>query len=190
MKKFSIIITLMFVSVLGYSQSVFDKYEDVEGVTSVIVNQKMFSMIASMGIDLDDAQAQESLNMIKKITGMKVFTTGDDKVSADMLSTVNSYLKTSNLQELMRVKDGEQTVKFYVKEGKDENHVKELLMFMSGLKELTKNQEININGKNRQVETVLLSLTGEIDLRKIGEITNGMNVPGGDQLKKVNKKSN
>lgn len=79
---------------------------------------------------------------------MKVFTTGDDKVSADMLSTVNSYLKTSNLQELMRVKDGEQTVKFYVKEGKDENHVKELLMFMSGLKELTKNQEININGKN------------------------------------------
>lgn len=189
MKKFTIILALILVPVLGFSQSIFDKYEDVEGVTSVIVNQKMFSMIASMGINLDDAEAQETLDMIKKISGMKVFTTSDEKVSADMLTTVNSYLKTSNLQELMRVKDGEQTVKFYVKEGKDENHVKELLMFMSGLKELTKNQEITINGKKREVETVLLSLTGDIDLRKIGEITNGMNVPGGDQLKKVNKKS-
>ena len=190
MKKITIILALILIPVLAISQNVFDKYEDVEGVTSVIVNKKMFSMLASMGINLDDPEVQETLDMIKKIDGMKVFTTGDEKVSSDMLATVNSYLKTSNLQELMRIKDGEQTVKFYVKEGKDENHVKELLMFMSGLKELTKNQDININGKKREVETVLLSLTGEIDLRKIGEITNSMNVPGGDQLKNVKKKSN
>jgi hypothetical protein len=70
-----------------------------------------------------------------------------------------------------------------------ENHVKELLMFMTGMNELTKNSDVNINGKKLEVETVLLSLTGDIDLRKIGEITNGMNVPGGDQLKKVKKSS-
>ena len=84
-------------------------------------------MLASIDIDLDDKEDQEFLEMAKKITGLKVFTTGDEKVSSDMKSTVTNYLKSANLEELMRFKDGEQTVKFYVREGKDENHVKELL---------------------------------------------------------------
>lgn len=189
MKKISFILAFILMPILASAQSVFDKYEDVKGVTSVVVNQKMFSMIASMGVNLVDAEAQEYLDMVKKITGMRVFSTGDAKVSADMLATVDGYLKTSSLQELMRVKDGEQNIKFYVKEGKDENHVKELLMFMTGLNELTKNQDVNVNGKKLEVETVLLSLTGDIDLRKIAEITNGMNVPGSDKLKKVKKSS-
>jgi hypothetical protein len=90
----------------------------------------------------------------------------------------------------MRIKDGEQTVKFYVKEGKDDNHVKELLMFVNGLKEVTKGQDITINGKKREIETVILSLTGDIDLRQVSKLTNKMNVPGGDQLKKVGDKKN
>ena len=126
--------------------------------------------------------------MAKKITGLKVFTTGDEKVSSDMKSTVTNYLKSANLEELMRFKDGEQTVKFYVREGKDENHVKELLMFITGLKELTEGQNIEINGKKREFETLILSLTGDIDLRQISKITNKMDVPGGDNLKKAGEK--
>jgi hypothetical protein len=42
-------------------------------------------------------------------------TTGDEKISADMNSTFSGYLKNSNLQELMLIKDGEQNVKFYLK---------------------------------------------------------------------------
>ena len=72
---------------------------------------------------------------------------------------------------------------------KDDNHVKELLMFVNGLKELTKGQDITINGQKREIETVLLSLTGDIDLRQISKLTNKMNMPGGDQLKKVNEKN-
>lgn len=172
---------------VSFGQSAFDKFEDQEGVTSVVVNQKMFKMLATMGIDLDDNDAQEFVNMAKNITGFKVFTTGDERISADMNATVNKYLKSSSLEELMRIKDGAQTVNFYVKEGKDENHVKELLMFISGLKELTKGQDIEINGKKRDIETVILSLTGDIDLRQISKLTSQMNMPGGDQLKKINK---
>ena len=62
-------------------------------------------------------------------------------------------------------------------------------MFVNGLKELTKGQDININGEKREIETVLLSLTGDIDLRQISKLTNKMNVPGGDQLKKVGDKN-
>ena len=100
-------------------------------------------MLATMDVDMDDPEAQEFMEMAKKITGFKVFTTGDDKVSADMKATVDKLSKVFELEELMRLKDGEQTVKFYVKEGKDENHVKELLMFITGLKEMTEGQDID-----------------------------------------------
>jgi hypothetical protein len=125
--------------------------------------------------------------MAKKITGLKVYTTGSENTSADMNSTVKSYLGSSKLEELMRMKDGNQTVNFYVKEGKDENHVKELLMVINGLKELTKGEDIKINGKKREFETVVLSLTGDIDLRQISKMTEKMNVPGGEQLNKAGK---
>ena len=184
-KKLILITALLLTPVLTFAQGVFDKYEDVEEVSSFVINQKAFRMLATIDMDMDDPEAQELMEMIKKITGLKVFTTGDDKVSADMKSTVNSYLKKSKLEELMRFKDGDQTVKFYVKEGKDENHVKELLMFMTGLKELTEGQDIEINGEKRVFETVVLSLTGDIDLRQVSKITNTMNIPGGEQLKKA-----
>jgi hypothetical protein len=189
MKKLVVIFAIALAPVVTFGQSVFDKFEDMDGVTSVIVNQKMFKMLMDLQIQTDDPEAQEMIDMVGKITGLKVLTTGDDKISAEMNSTFNSYLKSSNLQELMRIKDGDQTVKFYVKEGKDDNHVKELLMFVNGLKELTKGQDININGEKREIETVLLSLTGDIDLRQISKLTNKMNVPGGDQLKKVGDKN-
>ncbi|MAX71100.1 MAG: hypothetical protein CMC76_08375 [Flavobacteriaceae bacterium] len=188
MKKVVIIAALLLVPLATFAQGVFDKFEDIEGVSSFVINQKMFRMLASIDIDLDDKEDQEFLEMAKKITGLKVFTTGDEKVSSDMKSTVTNYLKSANLEELMRFKDGEQTVKFYVREGKDENHVKELLMFITGLKELTEGQNIEINGKKREFETLILSLTGDIDLRQISKITNKMDVPGGDNLKKAGEK--
>lgn len=188
MKKLIIITALLLMPILTFGQGVFDKFEDDPEVSSMVINQKMFRMLASIDLDMDDPEAQEFLEMVKKITGLKVFTTGDDKVSADMKATVDSYLKTSKLEELMRFKDGEQSVKFYVKEGKDENHVKELLMYMTGLKELTEGSDIEINGEKRVFETVVLSLTGDIDLRQISKITNKMDIPGGEQLKKAGDK--
>ena len=163
MKKLVLIIAVVFTSMTGFSQSVFDKYEDNEEVASVILNQKMFKMLATMGVDIDDPEMKEYAEMASSITGFKVFTTGDEKVSADMKATVNRYLKSSDLEELMRIKDGDQTVNFYVKEGKDDNHVKELLMHITGLKEMTKDSNIEINGQKREFETVVMTLTGDIE---------------------------
>lgn len=187
MKKLVLIIAIALAPVVTFGQSLFDKYEDLDGVTSVVVNQKMFNMLAQIDVQTDDPEADEFLNMVKKLDNLKVLTTGDAKVSGQMKADVDKYLKTANLEELMRIKDGDQTVNFYVKNGKDENHVKELLMFVNGLKELTKNQDITINGEKREVETVLLSLTGDIDLRQVSKLTNKMNVPGGKQLEKAGK---
>lgn len=190
MKKLVLIIAVALMSVTSYGQSMFDQFEDMDGVTSVVVNSKMFSMLANIEINTDDPESQAFVDMIKKITSLKVLTTGDAAISKQMNSKVKSYLSSSNLDELMRMKDGDQTVKIYVKEGKDENHVKELLMFVNGLKEMTAGQDITINGEKREIETVVLSLTGDIDLREISKLTEKMDVPGGKHLKKAGKDKN
>lgn len=187
LKKIVLALAILVVPMVSFGQGLFDKYEDMDGVSSVVINQKMFNMLASINVNLDDPDDQAFVDMAKKITSLKVFTTGNENTSADMNSTVKSYLANTKLEELMRVKDGNQTVNFYVKEGKDENHVKELLMVINGLKELTKGEDITINGKKRDFETVVLSLTGDIDLRQISKMTEKMNVPGGEQLNKAAK---
>ncbi|MEH6514920.1 MAG: DUF4252 domain-containing protein, partial [Maribacter arcticus] len=78
---------------------------------------------------------------------------------------------SSKLEELMRVKDKDVNVKFYIREGAKKDHVTELLMFVSGL------DNVEIGNHGRKLETVLVSLTGDIDLNKIGSITNKMNLP-------------
>ena len=135
-----------------------------------------------MDINTDDPEAQEYIKMVNSITSFKVITTENKNVSSDIDGWVTKRLKSSTYEELMRIRDGGSNVKFYVKEGKDDDHVKELLMFVTGL------EGKNIEIEGRKMETVLLSLTGDIDLRKIGKLTDKMDLPGGKQLGKASDK--
>ncbi|NRR92227.1 DUF4252 domain-containing protein [Winogradskyella undariae] len=187
-KKTVIIAVLMLTTLTSFGQSAIDKLEDDENVMALVLNQKMFRMLATMGMNVEDSEDQEYVDMVNNITSLKVFTSGDEATSKKMTTTVKSYLTSAKLEELMRFKEGDKTVKFYVKEGKDENHVKELVMFMTGLGELTEGGNIEVNGKNLNFETVVISLTGDIDLRQISKMTSQMDIPGGDQLKKAGNK--
>ena len=44
--------------------------------------------------------------------------------------------------------------------------------------------KIEINGKERKIETVVVSLKGDIDLNQISKLTDKMNIPGGKHLEK------
>ncbi|WP_246285001.1 DUF4252 domain-containing protein [Winogradskyella wichelsiae] len=187
-KKTVIIAVLMLTTLTSFGQSAIDKLEDDENVMALVLNQKMFRMLATMGMNVEDSEDQEYVKMVNNITSLKVFTSSDATTSNNMTTTVKSYLTSAKLEELMRFKEGDKTVKFYVKEGKDENHVKELVMFMTGLGELTEGENIKVNGKDLNFETVVISLTGDIDLRQISKMTSQMDIPGGDQLKKAGNK--
>jgi len=182
MKKYVVITVMALLPLTGFSQSIFDKYEDLDNVSAVVVSKSMFNLLAKMDVDVDDPEAQEYMDMAQNLTGLKVFITEDAKISTDMKGEVTKYLKSSEMEELMRVKDKDANVKFYIRNGKDEDHVSELLMFVTGMK----NVDVEVNG--RKFETVLLSLTGDIDLTKIGSLTRKMNLP--EELNKAGKKDN
>jgi len=182
MKKPLLIILVTMLPLFGFSQSLFDKYEDLDEVTSVVVSKSMFNLLSKIDVEVDDPEAQDFMDIAQSINSLKVFTTEDKNIGADMKASVNTYLKSSALEELMRVKDKDVNVKFYIKNGKDEDHVSELLMFVNGFK----NVDIDVNG--RKFETVVLSLTGDIDLNKINSLTKKMNLP--EELNKAGKKEN
>ena len=178
MKKYILIVLIAVIPVAGFSQSLFDKYEDLDDVTSVVVSKKAFELLAKMDIEVDDPDAQDFMDIATSVNSLKVFTTDNESIGADMKVSVGKYLKSASLTELMRVKDKDANVKFYVKEGRDSDHVSELLMFVTGLKE--------VEADGRRFETVLLSLTGNIDLNKISSLTKKMNLP--EELNKADKK--
>ncbi len=179
MKKLIILIAVVLLPFAGFSQSIFDKYEDLDNVSAVVVNQSMFRLLSKIDVEVDDPEAKDFMDIAQSLKNLKVFITEDKKVSADMLKTMNSYLKSAKLEELMRIKDKDANIKFYIKEGKDADHVSELLMFVTGMK----NANVEVDG--RKFETVLLSLTGDIDLNKISSLTNKMNLP--EELNKAGK---
>lgn len=156
-----------------FAQSAFDKFDGRDGVTTVIVNKKMFQLMAGVKLDPKDKDAQQYLNLIKKLDNLKVFTTASGKTGSEMKTTVDAYLKGNPLEELMRINDSGRNIRIYVKSGATATQVRELLMFMEG------------SGKS---ETVLMSLTGNFDLSEISLLTDKMNLPGGMELKKASKK--
>ena len=180
MKKILIVIAVAVLPILGFSQSLFDKYEDLDNVSAVVVNRSMFNLLSKIDVEVDDPEAKDFMDIAKSLNNLKVFITEDKSVSADMKTSVDKYLKSAKLEELMRVKDKDANVKFYIRSGKDDDHVSELLMFVTGMN----NVDVNVNG--RKFETVLLSLTGDIDLNKIGSLTKKMNLP--EELNEAGKK--
>ena len=178
MKKIILIVLIALLPLSVFSQSLFDKYEDLEDVTTVVVSKKAFELVSKINIETNDKECQDFMDIATSVTGLKVFTTDNKSIGADMKKSVTKYLSGNSMEELMRVKDKDANIKFYIKEGKDDDHVRELLMFITGVK------EVEANGRN--FETVLLSLTGDIDLNKISSLTNKMNLP--EELNRAGKK--
>ncbi len=172
MRNLIITLVLAFVTTTFYAQSAFDKFDGQDDVTSVIVNKKMFDLMSKVKVDASDKEMQQYISLIKKLDYLKVFTTKNAKVEADMKASAEKYIKTAGLEELMRVNDSGRNVKILVKSGASDSQVKELLMFIDG----AKNQE-----------SVLLSLTGNFDINEISVLTDKMQLPGGADLKKASK---
>ena len=170
MRKLILSLVLVFSANTIFAQSVFDKFEDQEGITAVVVNKKMFSLLSKM--EVKDKESQQYVNLIKKLDNLRVFVTQSDKKSDEMRSISDKYVKSASLEELMKINEKGKSVKIYVKSGALDSQIKELMMFVEG---------------SGNEETVLMSLVGDFDLNELSVLTDKMNLPGGDDLKKASK---
>jgi ATP phosphoribosyltransferase len=177
MKKLAILMAILVAPMLMSAQNVFDSFEDERDVSSVVVTKNMFKLLSKLDLESNDPEAKEYLELVNNLDNIKIYTTENEEVASRMDAAVATYLsKSSGLSELMRVKDDGKNIKFYSKEGKNENFVSELLMHLTG----------NIEGDDR---TIIMSITGNIDLKKISKLTSDLNMPGSEELKNIDKKN-
>ena len=171
-KKLILTLVFSFVSTTFFAQAIFDKFDGQEGVTSIIVNKKMFDLMSKVKMDASDKETQQYLSLIKKLDDLKVFTTKSAKLESEMKVVADKYIKTAGLEELMRVNEDGRSIKILVKSGTTDSQIRELFMFIEGAK---------------NDDTVLMSLKGNFDLNEIAVLTNKMKIPGGEDLKKATK---
>jgi len=177
-KQIMLMLLLVVTPLISFSQSIFEKYEDLDDVTTVVVTKSAFRLMSKIGGD--SKEAKEYINNVKTLDNLAIYTTSNIGLAEKMKADVKKHIKKENLSELFRVKDKKGNVKIYVREGRDDDHVKELFMFIENIN--------NVKIKGEETQAVIVSLTGDIDLKKVGGIIDKMNVPGGEHLKHATKK--
>ena len=161
MKKVILLIALATAPVFMYGQSIFDKLEDMDGVSSVIVSKDAFEILSKFNAEsLQDNEAMEVFKMVQDLEELKVFSTDKEDIAVKMEDMVKSEVKNQSLTELMRIKEDNSRVWIYVKSGKNKDFVSEVLMFVKGINEKT----------NGMSEAVVVSLTGNIDINKMSKL--------------------
>lgn len=159
-------------------QSLFDKYARNQQVTSVVISESMFKLFAKMQFMVEDPDAQAFMELAKEITSLRVLTTSNESIASSIKEDAFGYATSRRLTELLVVRDEDSQVFFYAETGRDER-IRELLMLVTELK------NVNLNG--RRFETVLLSITGDLDLEKIGLLASKMNLP--EELGELNRRN-
>ncbi len=159
MKNLIIIIAFL-MSVNLSAQGIFDRLEDMDDVSTVVVTKDMFELLKKF----PDTKSEdmELFNTIKGLNELKVFSTEKQQVVKQMDSMVKSSVERNKLTQLMRVKDNSSRVKIYVKSTKKKDIVSEVLMF------------VNNTEKTKKTATII-ALTGQIDVNKLAGIAKKMN---------------
>lgn len=143
----TLVATLLVAITLPAQENVFDKYADSEGISTVYISKKMFSMMKDM--------KSEDLNLgtlSGKISNMQILTC-EDKDTAARLRKDIAYINPENgYEELLRVREEGERVTIYAKEGKKEN---EYILIV-----------------DEPDEIVLIQLNGQLTLEELQGIVN------------------
>lgn len=147
----------------------FKKYVEDERFTVVYVSQRMFSMFADMEVqnmaEEGDKKAQSALQMLEELRGLRILTT--ETTPNVFYEEASRLVQKGKYSLLMKVRgEGGENVQFLVREN-SAGGIEELLLLVGG------------------DEFVLLSIEGNIDLKKIGQLASTFDIKGTEHLKEL-----
>lgn len=130
-------------------QSIFDKYAEMDGVTSVYITKSMLKMFPSMSGTINGVDVG---NLASKLENIQILSADDSNI-IEQLRKETKYINTKNgYEELMRVRDDGDKTTIYFKERK-------------------KNSEF-ILMTDESDEFTIISIIGDLTLKDIQEMTN------------------
>jgi len=143
----------------------FNKYSGKEGITTVYISSKMFSLFANL-----DSKDQELNDMMSKLKSIRILTVEDTltNMNLNFYSELNKKTDFFSYEELMTVKEGNNVTKFLIKEtGKT---ISELLIISGG-----------------QGGNTLISIRGDLDMKNISGLSKTMGIQQLESLDKLDK---
>ena len=153
-RTFIITLLITFCSVCSYGQqSFFDKYAEMEGVTSVYITKSMLSLFPKGQTSVNGVNIG---NIASRLDNIQILS-ADEQPIIDKLRKETSVINTRNgYEELMRVReDGEKTTIYFKDEKKDK---KEFVLLLDEKDEFT-----------------IISIAGDLTLQEIQGIINAEN---------------
>lgn len=169
MKKICILALAVLLPFLSSAQQ-FDKYEQMKEVDAVVITSKMFKLLTRIDLDSQDPETQEYINLVESLEELKVFSSKSNDVRQQMKADVSTFIANGSLEELMRVSTDGKSVNFYYTPGSSDDYVSQLFMYMDG-------REENLS--------VIMNITGNINLSQVSKLANDFNIPGGDELENI-----
>lgn len=172
MKKMILLLSLfLMTAATAFSQNdainrFFNQYMDDERFTVVFISPKMFNLVSK--ISTDDEDWENFREVVGGLTGLRVLTADSIDTGLTLYKEALSKVPANEYAELLTVRDGKENVRIWVKDSG--NVIHELLLLVGAPDEF-----------------VLLSLTGQIDLDKISELSKDLDIQGVEHLNKVKK---
>ena len=113
-------------------QSIFEKYQNNNEVTTINISPKMFQLLGRMSIPNDDSESKELIKMVNGIRSFKVLITSSSDIIKEIERSAESISKKESLDEIVKFSEENIEIILYGKLGKEEGELETLLMFSYG----------------------------------------------------------
>jgi len=161
---FLICMTILSANLITAQNIIDDKFQhltDLDNATTINITGKLFDLVSHFD-DTGDEEADEIIEFASKITGIKLLALEDHSDAANEYTRGMSYIG-NDFDELIQIRSKDGNLSIFVDE--EDGVIYELV----GLG--TDNSEF-----------LVFTLTGEMDLNKVGEIVSDINLDGRDRL--------
>ncbi len=155
----------------GYAQEdvitkYFNEYEGRDGFTTIYITKRMFGLIAQIP---ETENEEDLMNVIRKLTGLKILTSSNEKARTELYSEVHNLLPRKGFEELMIIKEGDEEIKFLIDE--KDGLINEFVMLIGG-----------------DDTFFLMSMVGNLTLKDISKLSKTMDIDEFEYLDKLNEK--
>lgn len=149
----------------------YERYAGQKGFTSINISPEMFNMLSSIDMDDSSSDVQEAQNVMQQLKGLKMLVfEPEDGHTSNFVEDVKKLILSKDYAELMSVDSEDSKIKFLVKKASD-GKILELLMIVA---------EDN--------EALIMSMTGNLDMKTISKISKSLDMDGLDNLEKLEEK--
>ncbi len=164
------------------AQDVFQKYQKNPDASYLSVSPKMFEMLGKLSISTGDPKMDGFIEMVKSMKHFRVLSTKNLSIAQEMETWLKDQLAHTDLESVMNISEQEVEVQFCVVYGSDDSRVDRLVMYVSGAQKIADQEGLELSN----LDFILLSIEGNIDLEQVAVLTEIIDIPGGNFLKKIN----